>query len=45
MLNIKTISWINKDKKYCILFLNLEIKKLILKNLLYNINEWVIFPH
>lgn len=37
MLNIKTISWINKDKKNRKLFFKFEIKKLILKSLLYNI--------
>jgi ribosomal protein S14 len=36
MVNLNTISWIKKDKKNRILFLNLEIKKIILKSLLYN---------
>lgn len=43
MLNIKTISWIKKDKKNRNLFLNLEIKKIILKSLLYNIKYSFFF--
>lgn len=37
MLNIKTINWRKHDKKNREIFLNYEIKKLILKSLLYNV--------
>ena len=36
MLLLKSINWINRDRKIRLVFLKYEIKKIILKSLLYN---------
>ena len=36
MLLLKSINWINRDKKIRLVFLKYEIKKIVLKSLLYN---------
>lgn len=36
MLLIKSINWINRDKNIRLIFLKYEVKKIILKSLIYN---------